>query len=163
MWSYYGFSKWDNYALRSNITDSKVVITMRIVLGLVWCYVLFVCTCTVSLRFLLSDSFIHFRFTAHPNWRELWIVSDINLHYKFYVMSKIGHFSGFFILSLIFTNFGRIKKGLLLSIGYAVLTEILQLFFHRDGRIVDMFIDSAGILLAYWICGRLLDSSKKAA
>lgn len=132
------------------------MINLRIMLGMVWCIVLFIFTCTVSLTMLVNYHFIHFIFTNHPDWRDLLVVNDINLHYKKYVISKIGHFTGFFILSLIFSNFGRNKQGIVISIGYAVLTEILQLFFHRDGRIVDMMIDSAGILFAYWLCRKYI-------
>jgi VanZ family protein len=80
------------------------------------------------------------------------MVKDIDFHNKLYMIQKIGHFSGFLVLTLIFTDLGRQKKGILGAIGFAVLTEILQLYFNRDGRIFDMFIDSLGILSAYVLC-----------
>ena len=76
------------------------MIYLRIMFGMVWCIVLFIFTCTVSLTMLVNYHFIHFIFTNHPDWRDLLVVNDINLHYKKYVISKIGHFTGFFILSL---------------------------------------------------------------
>lgn len=122
---------------------------MRLLLGFIWMAFLFICTCTLSMKRFMYDGSIRLRFTLEPDWPSLLTVSDINLHHSFYVVQKIGHFSGFFILSLILTSAGRKKAGMAWAIGYAVLTEILQLYFNRDGRIVDMFIDTAGIMAAY--------------
>lgn len=36
---------------------------------------------------------------------------------------------------------------ILVSIAFALLTELLQLYFGRDGRLYDVAIDSAGVLL----------------
>jgi hypothetical protein len=125
---------------------------MRVLLGFLWAVILFICTCTANFQALITDHFIRFFFTGHPHWEDLLKINDINLHDKFYVIQKIGHFSGFFLLALILTVLGRRRSGIYLSIGYAVSTEILQLYFYRDGRIVDMFIDTFGILLAYVLC-----------
>lgn len=113
---------------------------------------LFVCTCTINFKRLVREGVIHFSFTEKPSWSSLLTVSDIKLHNSIYMTQKVGHFSGFFILSLILTNLGTKGKGIVWAIAYAVLTEILQLFFNRDGRIVDMFIDAVGILFAYALC-----------
>ncbi|WP_397376225.1 VanZ family protein [Paenibacillus sp. sptzw28] len=121
---------------------------------------IFVCTCTVSFTLLLRNHFIYFVFTPHPNWRELLIFHFSDFRDNIYLIQKIGHFSGFFILALILSNFGRYKPGIYVSISYGIFTEILQLFFLRDGRIADMFIDSFGILLAYGLC-RLFHSVRR--
>jgi VanZ family protein len=70
---------------------------------------------------------------------------------RFWILSKIGHFSGFFILDCLLLNLFRERKvSLLLSILFAIVTELAQLFVGRDGRIYDMVIDSSGALLAYY-------------
>jgi VanZ family protein len=110
---------------------------------------LFVCTCTISFKRLLHEGFIQFRVTEDPYWPSLLTLNDIKLHSSIFLLQKAGHFSGFFILTLILTDLSRRKGGAAWATGYAILTEILQLFFYRDGRIVDMFVDAAGIGLAY--------------
>ena len=67
-----------------------------------------------------------------------------------WILRKIGHFIGFFILALLASNFGKYKSAFYLCIIYAALTEILQLFFFRGGRIYDVINDSLGVLLAYF-------------
>jgi len=125
---------------------------MRIAAGILWAAVLFVCTCTVSFKLLLTNLFVHFLFNPHPNWSDLLIVSDFGIHSSSYLLQKVGHFLGFFILSILLTDGGKKRSGLYWCMGYALATEILQLHFYRDGRLYDVVIDSAGIWLAYFLC-----------
>lgn len=120
-------------------------------MGLIWAGFLFVCTCTINFWAMVKYQFIYFRFNEQPNWHELLKVK-FDWHDKSDIIQKAGHFGGFFILALILTDLGKYKSGIPLSLGYAVITEILQLYFHRDGRVVDIFIDALGILLAYSLC-----------
>ncbi|MGX6443690.1 VanZ family protein [Neobacillus sp. K501] len=63
-------------------------------------------------------------------------------------MQKLGHIVAFFILTVLLVKCIYSKSlALLLSISYAALTEVLQLFFTRDGRIFDIGFDGIGILL----------------
>ncbi|MCQ6558844.1 VanZ family protein [Paenibacillus mendelii] len=124
----------------------------RNLLGIGWGIILFICTCTVDFQELIDHLSIRFVLDRNPDWNGLFMINDMDLQDPTYVIQKIGHFFGFFVLSLIVTNRGQWKNGIYVSMGYAALTELLQLFFHRDGRIVDIFIDSAGILLAVAIC-----------
>lgn len=64
----------------------------------------------------------------------------------------MGHFFGFFVLALLASSFGKNTSALYGCAAYAGLTEILQLFFYRGGRIYDVINDSLGILLAYLLC-----------
>ncbi|PWV98018.1 VanZ like protein [Paenibacillus cellulosilyticus] len=117
-----------------------------------WGVVILVCVCTVNFQQLLDHGTMVFQLNKHPNLSDYLIVNDIKLHSRIYVTQKIGHFSCFFVFTLIATIGVRSKtafrRGVLIAVGYAVFTELLQPFFGRDGRIVDMFIDSAGIVLA---------------
>lgn len=129
-----------------------------------WGVVIFVCVCTVNFQQLLDHGIVLFQLNRHPNLSDYLIVNDISLHSRIYVTQKIGHFSCFFVLTLIATIGARgsaaFRRGVLIAVGYAVFTELLQPFFGRDGRIVDMFIDSAGIVLAATIV-RLTGSVKR--
>jgi len=130
----------------------------------VWCVVILVCVCTVNFQLLLDHGTVSFQLNRHPNLSDYLMVNDISLHSQTYITQKIGHFSCFFILTLIAAFGARsraaFRGGVLFALGFAVFTELLQPFFGRDGRIVDMFIDSAGILLAALIV-RLTGSVKR--
>ncbi|WP_187434192.1 VanZ family protein [Paenibacillus methanolicus] len=126
---------------------------------MLWCGVLFVGTCTVSVSLLISDYYVHFDFTSHGRLADLFLL-DIMPESDLYVIQKIGHITGFFILSLLLTKGGKQPSGLIWAVLYALLTEILQPFFNRDGRLIDVLIDSVGIFGAYGLC-RLLRRPKR--
>lgn len=42
---------------------------------------------------------------------------------------------------------GNYRMCIAFSVTFAVLTEVIQLYFGRDGRLYDIVIDSLGILL----------------
>jgi VanZ family protein len=118
---------------------------------------------------MLDHGAVSFQLNKHPNLNDYLMVSDISLHSRIYITQKIGHFSCFFVLTLIATVGVRgrkaFRRGVWIAFGYAVFTELLQPLFGRDGRIVDMFIDSAGIVLAATIVRLtgLADGAKRSA
>ncbi|QHT59933.1 hypothetical protein GXP70_08185 [Paenibacillus lycopersici] len=123
----------------------------RAAIAMLWCVFLFVCTCTQNFKLMVIYRYIHFRFNPHPDWHQILIVPSEDIiysHTNWYLLQKAGHFLGFAILSAMLYKPGR-SYGIVLAIGYAIVTEVLQLYFSRDGRIVDVCIDTAGILLAY--------------
>lgn len=124
---------------------------MRLLAILAWCILLFIGTCVKDIRHILTD--FQFVFNLHPQLSEF--LHKDNYRSTSYIIQKIGHFGGFFVLSALASNLGRYKSGLMLAIGYGILTELFQPFFYRDGRILDMIIDAAGAVLAY-ILGRML-------
>ncbi|MFB9326962.1 VanZ family protein [Paenibacillus aurantiacus] len=133
---------------------------MRMLAIVLWCGVLFVGTCTVSVSLLMSDFYVHFDFTSHAHLTDLFKL-DIMPESNLYVIQKIGHITGFFILSLLLTKGGKQPSGLIWAVLYALLTELLQPFFNRDGRLIDVLIDSIGIFGAYVLCRAL--RSRRAA
>ena len=109
---------------------------------------IFVFTCTQSFSDLLYRGIVNFRLNTNPNFGDLLAFTYMDLSDPQYILQKIGHFSSFCILTLLVFNWiKKYRLTIYISIGYACLTEVLQLFFSRDGRIIDMFIDSAGVLL----------------
>ncbi|OAB46229.1 VanZ family protein [Paenibacillus glacialis] len=124
---------------------------MRIILTTFWAFVLFVFTCSVNFHMLIRYHIVDFQFNPIPDWSEL-LRLDFQWRTNDWIHRKIGHFLGFFILALLASNFGKYKSAFFFSILYAALTEILQLFFSRGGRIYDIANDSAGILFAYLLC-----------
>ena len=127
-------------------------IRVRLLLVVIWAAVLFVLTCTFRLGLFLKTRVIHFVYNPHPNFREFFDMQDINSIHHVWIVVKLGHFAGFFLLDLLLYNLTRNKLvSLALAVAFAFGTEIFQLYFNRDGRLYDVLIDSAGILLSYWL------------
>lgn len=124
---------------------------MRWILTILWAAALFIFTCSLNFLALIKYQIVNFRFNSNPDWSEL-IMLDLEWSNGEWVLRKVGHFIGFFILALIASSFGRYKSAFWWCVGYAAFTEILQLFFFRGGRIYDVFNDAMGILLAYLCC-----------
>lgn len=130
-----------------------------LVLSILWACFLFMATCTAYPDLFISNHEVVFHFTSSPDMNSLLITNDIQLTDAYWIHYKAGHFLGFFFLAcLLMGAFKKPQTAIIIAIFYALLTEVLQLFFNRDGRLVDMGIDTCGILLAYLIT-RLLSFS----
>jgi VanZ family protein len=122
---------------------------MRLFAVVIWIAVLFVLTCTSSLDQLFDHQTVSFHVTVNPNYNELLLLSDARFTEPYWLFVKFGHFMCFALLQiLLFHLTGSIKRSCSIAIFIALFTEILQLYFMRDGRAVDLLIDSLGILLA---------------
>lgn len=126
---------------------------MRVFLILICLIAIFIGTCSEGVRPILTHFQIHFKLNPQPTWSDLWQLYTFNS--KTFVIQKIGHFTGFFILSLLITNLGRNRKGILWAIGYGILTELVQPLFNRDARFLDMLINATGVCLAYYLCKKI--------
>lgn len=124
---------------------------MRIILTVLWALMLFIFTCSVNFQQLIHYHVIDFQINASPDWSELFKL-DFQWSSNDWIQRKVGHFLGFCLLALLASDLGKYKSAFYLSVIYALLTEILQLFFFRGGRIYDVINDSLGILLAYVCC-----------
>lgn len=124
---------------------------MRIIITLIWAFALFVFTCSLNFHLLIKYHIIDFRLNMAPDWSELFKL-DFQWYSTDWILRKIGHFFGFFILTLLATDLGKSRSALYLCVIYAALTEILQLFFFRGGRIYDVVNDTLGIGLAFILC-----------
>lgn len=133
---------------------------MRIIITVIWALALFVFTCSLNFQLLIQYHIVNFRFNPSPDWSELTKL-DLKWYSNDWILRKIGHFIGFFILALLASDFGRKRTAFFWSVAYAALTEILQLFFFRGGRIYDVINDSLGILLAYLLCMILFRKSSR--
>ncbi|MBB3129049.1 VanZ family protein [Paenibacillus rhizosphaerae] len=124
---------------------------MRIFLTLIWAVCLFVFTCSFDFNALLHYHQAEFRLNPSPDWSEL-IKLDLQWSSEAWINRKIGHFIGFFLLELLLSNLRSSKLAVISAILYAALTEVLQLYFFRSGRIYDIVNDTFGILCAYLFC-----------
>lgn len=121
---------------------------MRGLLIFLWAAAIFIFTCTSNFDRLVQTGQIQFHWSIHPSFANFFEPFPFLLD-KSFLLQKMGHLTAFFIFTyLLQTKFH--SKWLILSaaISYAMLTECLQLFFSRDGRLFDIGIDLIGILLA---------------
>jgi VanZ family protein len=124
---------------------------LRSVALIFWAGLLFLFTCTESLEQFIQQGAVAFSWSSQPNVHEflypLPSVPDAT-----FISRKVGHAFSFFILSILcFFVFLSKKKMLVISLLYAVLTEVLQLFFRRGGRLFDIGFDGAGIAVALMV------------
>ncbi|WP_219833926.1 VanZ family protein [Paenibacillus sp. R14(2021)] len=121
-------------------------------IAIAWAVLLAILTCTDSLRQLYFTHDIHFDWNPSPDYGALWSWSDINLIHKYWIVIKFGHFTGFLIMeALLYQLIRNGRVSACIAAGFAVLTEILQLYFYRDGRVYDILIDTAGIMTFYYV------------
>lgn len=119
---------------------------LRIGALIAWCVLLFVFTCVADLNALLMSGELQFRWVADPDFSDWLLIRDVNLLNPDYIYQKVGHIVCFAVLALILLSLtGSRKKAFVLALVAAVLTEILQLYFARDGRLLDVAIDAFGI------------------
>ena len=137
---------------------------MKPFLAFLWAAAIIVATCNNDAHAFLFDRIVGFSFNASPNLMDLLILNDIDFTDSFYLIQKTGHFLSFALLYVLL--FSWLKKRLpavAIAVVFAVLTEILQLYFERDGRLFDAFIDSLGILLAFILVNIVISFKRDAA
>ena len=125
-----------------------------------WIATILVASCTADAHAFLYEQAISFQLDQSPNFNDLLITHEIHLHEKFFIIQKVGHISAFGLLY--FFLLATIKKfgyAFILCSIFAFFTEILQLFFHRNGRFFDVGFDLIGILIVFFICKILVTTS----
>lgn len=133
-------------------------------LVLLWAIAIIIATCTSDAHAFLFDGVIDFSFNASPNLADLLIVDDIDYTDSFYSIQKTGHFLSFALLyALLFNWLKKLTISAIIAVGFAMLTEVLQLYFERDGRLFDVIIDILGILVAILLIKKVLDFKRDAA
>ncbi|MDN3018989.1 VanZ family protein [Paenibacillus sp. BSR1-1] len=121
---------------------------MRVIFILSWTLLIFVFTCTANFSELMASGAVYFEWDAHPQFTELLEPLPVSINMGF-IIQKVGHLTAFFILALLLQTKVHSKfEVFIFAASYAILTEFLQLYFTRDGRLFDIGIDSAGILLS---------------
>jgi VanZ family protein len=91
---------------------------------------------------------IQFDWTMEPPVEEMLELLPVERSIAF-LLRKAGHALVFFIFTFaLYMVYPSLSLNVLYSLVYAVMTEFLQLFFMRDGRVFDVVFDSLGILAA---------------
>jgi len=133
--------------------DRTNVLPVSSIYTLLWAALIVIATCTSDPRAFLYELEVSFHLESAPNLYDLLILSDIQFESNFYLLQKIGHFLSFGVLYGLFVTWIK-RPGLafVLCGVFALFTEILQLFFGRNGRLFDVGIDLLGIFLASQLC-----------
>jgi len=126
-------------------------------LTFLWAGFIFVAACTSNAHAFLYEQVVQFTFEFAPNFMDLLITSDIHLTNEFYLIQKTGHMFTFGVLYFLHLLWVR-KMGtaFVLTGILAAFSEILQLYFNRNGRLFDVGIDLVGIFVAYLFCKSFL-------
>ena len=133
--------------------DKQNVLPISFIYTLLWAALIIIATCNSDPRAFLFAGAVSFHIEIMPNFRDLLILSDISFESKFYLLQKIGHFLSFGVLyGLLIMWIKRPNQAFVLCAVFALFTEVLQLFFRRNGRLFDVGIDLLGVLLAYQLC-----------
>jgi VanZ family protein len=129
---------------------------LKIIIIFLWGLFLLLNTWAESLEHLLDFQSLGFRWVSTPNFRSFFYFYDLTLVHKDYLIVKIGHFLGFAIMDLLIFNLLKNHKySIAIAIIFAFITEFLQMFFGRDGRLYDLIIDSLGVLSVFLILKKI--------
>ncbi|WP_251548626.1 VanZ family protein [Neobacillus muris] len=114
----------------------------------IWMLFIFILTCTASFSELMAFGEIRFRFEARPDLTDLFTPLPEELSNGF-IKQKVGHILAFFLFTMLLQRKMPYKRHhFIAAFTYAAFTEIIQLFFARNGRLFDIGFDLAGITLA---------------
>ncbi|NRD76771.1 VanZ family protein [Bacillus sp. BRMEA1] len=130
----------------------RKLLKKRVLLVVIWGLILAVHTWTDDLGSLLRLQSIGFKWVPSPHYMDFFNLDDITQIHRYFIIVKTGHFLGFALFDFFLFNWIRSHKwSLAISVAFALTTEILQLFFGRDGRLYDLVIDSSGAFLVYYL------------
>lgn len=115
----------------------------RLMLTVIWGGIILLLTTTSNFSALIVTQTFQIEWTSHPDFSQLLEVP--HTIDEGYLLQKLGHIIVFFILILFSQRATR--KIALIAICFAALTEILQLYCGRSGRLLDMGYDIFGILI----------------
>jgi len=107
--------------------------------------IIFIMTCVSNLSDLTEGFSITFDFRDSPDLSEFY--SPLPIFTEGFIIQKIGHILAFCILAiLLFHCFHSYHIAFVVGVGYGFMTEILQLYFSRGGRLFDVGFDYIGVV-----------------
>lgn len=105
--------------------------------------------CTSNAQAFLYQGFISYALILNPDLSDFFRLSDIGFTDTFYLLQKTGHLLSFGMLYFFVFNWLQksYKSGWICAV-FALSSEIIQLFFQRNGRLFDVGVDLIGIFIA---------------
>lgn len=134
--------------LHAQDAAGKEAVFMHRLLLAGWIFFILLSVCTESFSDMVMSQTVAFHFHPHPDLYQFLDMDFTQLTTPEAVIQKIGHAFSFFVLTyLLWKQWSCIKWASAGAFVFAVFTEIIQLFFSRNGCIRDVLIDSVGIAL----------------
>ncbi|WP_413307877.1 VanZ family protein [Bacillus sp. 1P10SD] len=125
---------------------------VKLIVIILWGLFLLLNTWTESIEKLMYLHTFGFKWIPNPDFLSFFNFNDFTAFHPEFIKVKLGHFIGFAVLDLLLLYLLKSHKySIGISIGFAFITEFVQLFFGRDGRLYDLAIDSLGILSVFFI------------
>ncbi|MCY8310235.1 VanZ family protein [Bacillus vallismortis] len=122
----------------------------RLLLG-GWTLFMLLSVCTESFSGMVLTQTVAFHFQPRPDLSQFLVMDVAELAVPEAFIQKIGHVFSFFVLTyLLWKQRCGIKLAAAGLFVFAFFTEVLQLFFSRNGCMRDVLIDAVGIGL---FCG----------
>ncbi|MCL7748955.1 VanZ family protein [Halalkalibacter alkaliphilus] len=120
---------------------------MALWLFITWIILLAILLFTQSASDFLRHGHLQFAFTNAPQFSGFFhMYSFVDASFYFSIQ-KLGHFIAFFILAFLSTTvFRTIVGALFFCFFLAFSTELIQPFFNRDGRLLDILINVSGTM-----------------
>ena len=111
-----------------------------------WTMAILLMTCTT--RFELENNVlqIYFSWTSRPEFGDMFLKLPTELTEPF-ILQKVGHLIAFVILGFLVKMQTSTNKSILFILFFAMLTEVLQLYLSRGGRLFDVGFDLIGGVL----------------
>lgn len=123
---------------------------MKLISVVLWSAGILAVMCTSDAKAFLYDQMLSYTLNLTPDFSELLIISSVELTDGFYLLQKAGHMLSFGILYLLILNWlNNRKSAFFVCVLFALSSEVIQLFFQRNGRLFDVGVDLIGIYLAY--------------
>lgn len=116
---------------------------IRFILMVLWAGAILILTCASNFSGVLQGDAIEFQIIQHPKLGQLSLLPHVIT--EGYIIQKSGHVLSFYLLALI-VPFTPYKTRFYLIL-FALLTELLQLYFGRSGRFIDVGYDTIGIFV----------------
>lgn len=146
----------------------NIILNVYPVLPFLWAAFIVIVACTSDAYAFLYEQIVQFHFESAPKFKDLLITSDIDLTDEFYLIQKTGHMITFGVLYFFHLLWTKSTGTAFVLTGiFAAFSEVLQLYFNRNGRFFDIGVDLVGISLAFLICrtfvGNLISTKQSHA
>lgn len=110
-----------------------------------WIISIFIMTCVKNPSGLVNSNKSFFEWISNPNLLEFF--KPLPILTEGFVLQKIGHIMVFFVLVVLFTGaYQSVSQAFIFSMLLAIVTEVLQLYFSRGGRLFDVGFDAIGVV-----------------
>jgi VanZ like family len=120
---------------------------------LLYCSNLFILTCIESLPGLFKEGTISFQWIPNPDYINFFAFQSYSFNDPTYIFQKMGHAAAFFILTtIVYWAMKNVTAAFIISVTFAITTEVMQLHFSRTGCLLDVGYDTVGILCGLLVC-----------